>query len=137
MLDRRVARLGAARQKAHGDGVASRWRERQPLLPRPIAQQRIGHLNEATSAVADQRVGPDRAAMVEIDQDLQAARDDVVRFSSLDVGNETDTARIMLVARVVEALSLRQSHRVCSSPDAVDEIRPRAFLAAAQTQSYA
>jgi hypothetical protein len=62
------------------------------LLPRPIAQQRIRHLNEATGAVADQRVGPDRAAMVEIDQDLQTARNDVLRFSSLDVGDETDAA---------------------------------------------
>jgi hypothetical protein len=49
--------------------------------------------------------------MVEVDEDLQPACDEVVRFSSLDVGDETDTARIMLVARVVEALSLRQSHR--------------------------
>jgi len=30
--------------------------------------------------------------MVEIDQDLQTARDDVMRFSSLDVGDETDAA---------------------------------------------
>jgi hypothetical protein len=57
--------------------------------------------------------------VVEIDQDLQTARYDVVRFSPLDVGDETDAARIMLVARVVEPLSLRQCHRVCSSPKAV------------------
>ena len=40
--------------------------------------------------------------MVEIDQDLQAALDDVVRFSPFDIGDETDAAGIMLVARIVE-----------------------------------
>jgi hypothetical protein len=57
--------------------------------------------------------------MVEIDQDLQAARDDLVRFSSFDVGDEADAARIMLVPRVVESLSPWQCHRVSSSPKAV------------------
>jgi hypothetical protein len=56
-------------------------------------------------------VGPNRAAMVEIDEDLQPARYDVVRFWSLDVGDETDTARIMLVAQVIKTLSFLQSHR--------------------------
>ena len=107
MLDRDGARLLVPRQKAHRDGIAAGLGKCQPCRARPIAQQRVRHLDEAAGPVADQRVGPDRAAMVEIDQDLQAARDDVVRFSSLDVGDETDTARIMLVARVVEALSLQ------------------------------
>ena len=119
MLDRDGARPLVPRQKAHRDGITAGLGKGQPLPRRPVAQQRVRHLNEAAGPVADQRIGPDGAAMVEIDQDLQPARDDVVRFSSLDVGDETDAARIMLVARVVEALSLRQSHRVCSSPKAV------------------
>ena len=119
MLDRDGARPLLPGQKAHRDRVPAGLGKGQPLARRPIAQQRIRHLDEAAGPVADQRVGPDGAAMVEIDQDLQTARDDVVRFSSLDVGDETDAARIMLVARVVESLSLRQCHRVCSSPKAV------------------
>ncbi len=120
MPDGDGARSLLPRQKAHRDGIAARRRQGQALPVRPIAQQRVGHLDQAAGAVADQRVGADRAAMVEIDQDLQPARDDIVRFSSLDIGDETDTARIMLVARVVETLSLGQCHRGCSSPDVVD-----------------
>ena len=69
-----------------------------------MAQQRVRHLDHAAGAVADQRVGADRAAMVEIDEDLQPAADDIVRFSALDVGDKADAARIVLVARIVEAL---------------------------------
>src|SRR5262249_4492627 len=114
------------RQKAHSDGIASGRRQSQALSVRPIAQQRVGHLDQTAGPVADERVGSDRAAMVEIDQDLQSARDDIVRFSSLDIGDETDTARIMLVARVVETLSLGQCHRRCSSPGFVDTKLPGA-----------
>ena len=96
------------------------------MARRPIAQQRIRHLNEAAGPVADQRVGSDGAAMVEIDQDLQTARDDVVRFSPLDVGDETDAARIMLVARVVESLSLGQCHRYALHPKQLAQASPRA-----------
>src|SRR5262249_42019346 len=120
MLNGDGTRPRVPRQKAHRDRIPSGLGQAQPLPPRPIAQQRVRHLNETAGPVTDERVGPDRAAMVEIDQDLQTARDDIVRFSPLDVGDETDTARIMLVARVVEALSPWQSHRVCSSPRLVD-----------------
>ena len=71
-----IARCLVARQKAHGDGIAAGRRQRETLRARPIAQQRVRHLDQAAGAVADQRVGPDRAAMIEIDQDLQAALDD-------------------------------------------------------------
>src|SRR5205814_1755165 len=43
------------------------------------------------------------AATVEVDEDLQAAADDVVRFSALDIDDKADAARIMLVARIVES----------------------------------
>jgi hypothetical protein len=72
-----------------------------------MAQQRVGHLDQDAGTVSDQGVGADRAAMIEVDQDLEAARDDVVRFSAADMSDETDTARIVLVARVIEALSPR------------------------------
>ena len=118
MLDvghRDRARLVVVRQKAHRDRIAARRRQDEALSARPIAQQRVRHLDQAAGAVADQRVGPDRAAMVEIDQDLQPASDDVVRFPSLDVDDETDAAGIMLVAGVVEALSFWQCHNECSA----------------------
>jgi len=119
VLDRDGARTLIPWQEAHRDGIAAEGRQGQALPMRPIAHQRIGHLDQAARSVTNQRIGPDRAAMVEIDQDLQTARDDVMRFSSLDVGDETDAARIVLVAWVVETLSLGRCHRGCSSPDVV------------------
>src|SRR5277367_4295653 len=116
------ARCLVARQKAHGDGIAAGCRQRQTLGTRPIPQQCIRHLDQAAGAIPDQRVGPDRAAMVKIDQDLQSALDDIVRFSSLYIGDETYAARVVLVARIVKTLSARQCHRVCSSPSVVSRI---------------
>src|SRR5204862_2045574 len=78
---------------------------------RPMAQQLIRHLDHAAGAVADQRIRADRAAVIEVDEDLQAALDDVVRFSAFDVNDKADAARIMLVARIVESpIGLRCRH---------------------------
>src|SRR3954470_20974651 len=103
MLDRYLACGLIHRQKAHGDGVAAGLRQFAPAPLRPIAQQRVRHLDHEASAVPDQRIGADRAAMVEVDEDLQAATYDVVRFSPLDIGDKSDTARIVLVATIVES----------------------------------
>ena len=105
MRDRDGARLLVHRQKAHRHGVAAGRRQFEAALAGPMAQQRVRHLDHAAGAVAHQRVGADRAAMVEIDEDLQPAADDIVRFSALDVRDKADAARIVLVARIVEALS--------------------------------
>jgi hypothetical protein len=111
MADGELARGLLLRQEAHRDGVAPERRQLQPHLVGPVTQQAIGHLDQAAGAVAHQRVGADRAAMVEIDQDFQPAADDLVRLAALDVGHETDPARIVFVAWIVEALALRKSHR--------------------------
>jgi hypothetical protein len=76
----------------------------------PSAQQGVGGLDHAARAVAHQRIGADGAAMVEIDQDLQALAHDGVRFPPLDVGHEADAAGIVFVAWVVQSLLLRQCH---------------------------
>ena len=49
--------------------------------------------------------------MGQINQQLQALLDDVVAFLSLDIRDEADTARVVLVARVVKPLRLRKSFR--------------------------
>src|SRR5206468_3433944 len=64
--------------------------------------------------VADQRVRAARAAMVEICEHEQAVANDVVRPLAFDVRNESDTARIVLVGRIVKALLLGQSGHVRS-----------------------
>ena len=68
LLDDDVARLGLARQEAHGDGVVARLRQGHAGALRPVAQQSVGNLDQAAGAVADQRIGTDRAAMIQIDK---------------------------------------------------------------------
>ncbi len=111
MLDGDGLRLFLARQETHGDGIMPGRRQDLALLRRPIAQQRVRNLNQTAGAVADQGIGADRAAMIQVEQDLQAAADDVVRLSALDVHDEADAASVVLVAGVVKSLSLRQAHR--------------------------
>ena len=107
-----------ARQEAHRHGVVAGFRQGQFIFRRPVAQQFVGDLDQAAGAVANQRIGTDRAAMVEVDQNLQALANDLVRFLALDIGDEAHAACIVLVARVVEALrfwralSHRQVHLV-------------------------
>ena len=51
-----------------------------PCLPHLVAEERVGDLDQDAGAVAQQRVGADRAAVRQVLQDLQALLDDGVRF---------------------------------------------------------
>ncbi|HPU15225.1 MAG TPA: hypothetical protein PK808_04000 [Polymorphobacter sp.] len=53
--------------------------------------------------------------MIEIDQDLQALRNDIMGLFPLDIGNETHAARIVLVAGIIKALLDGRGHRNSSS----------------------
>ena len=64
----------------------------------------VGDLGQHAAAVAEGRIGADRAAMVEIDQDLKALLEDGVRLAVLHVGHKADAAGIVLLRRVVEAV---------------------------------
>ncbi len=117
VTDRKIARRIVARQKTHRDGITPEFGQAQATALRPIAQQRVRHLDQAPGAVTDQGIGADRTAVIEIYQDLQAALDNVVRFSPFDIGDETDAAGVMFVARIVKSLSPGRGHIGCSSPD--------------------
>jgi hypothetical protein len=73
-----------------------------------FGEEAMRYLHENAAAVAELGICPDRAAVVEIDEDLQALGDDRVRPAVRHVGDEADAAGIMLVARIVEALCRRQ-----------------------------
>src|SRR6185312_2080271 len=60
----------------------------------------VRDLNENTSAVAGQRVRADRAAMLEVLENLERAFDDGVRFLALEIGDESHTARVPLEPRI-------------------------------------
>ena len=80
------------------------------------AVELVGDLDQDAGAVAHQLVGADRAAVVEVLEDLQALLDDVVRLAALDVGHEADAAGVVLRApgrtgRALAALAVRQGSR--------------------------
>ena len=54
-------------------------------------------------AVTHQLVGPDRAAVVEVGEDLQPLLDDAMRAQALDVGHEANAAGVVFVRRLVQA----------------------------------
>ena len=105
-----LARLGFARQKAHRHGIAARLRQGDTGLFRPVAEQGVGDLDEDTGAIPDQGICPHRAAMVQVNQELQALADNFVGLFAFDIGDKADAARIMFVARIVQALFRRKAH---------------------------
>jgi hypothetical protein len=60
-------------------------------------------LDQHAATVARLGIGADRAAVLEVVQDLQAVGDDAMAFRVGDIGDEADAARIVLEARVLEA----------------------------------
>ena len=79
---------------------------------RPLAEQCVGDLDQDAGTVAEQRIGPDRAAMVEVVKDFQGLGDDRMAFLPADMSNEAHSARVMLMLTVVQALGLGKPHSI-------------------------
>ena len=67
------------------------------------------HLHEDAGAVAGVLLAAAGAAVLQVDEDLQRLADDVVRLAVLEIDDEADAAGIVLVARIVQTLLVRQS----------------------------
>ena len=81
--------------------------KRQPLRPAGLAQEHVRQLDQDAGAVALQRIGARRAAMRQVLEDRERLRDDRVRLLALDVRDEPEAARIVLVRRVIKTLAAR------------------------------
>ena len=66
--------------------------------------ERVGHLQQDAGAIAGIGFAAAGAAVVEVLQYLDRLLEDPVRLVALDVDDETDSASIVFVARIVEAL---------------------------------
>ena len=93
-----------ARQEQHADAVIARLGQIDADVGADRAQMGIRHLDQDSRPVARQRVRADRAAVGQVLQNLQALLDDPVALPVPYVDDESDPARIVLVARVVEPL---------------------------------
>jgi len=80
------------------------------VLLRPAAEQGVGNLDEDARTVAQQRIGADRSAVIEVFEDLQRLGDDRMAFLPTDMGDEAHSAGIVLISRIVQALSLGKLH---------------------------
>jgi hypothetical protein len=109
------------RQEDHPDAVLAGGRQRHALARHLLAQEVVGNLGEDACAVAHQRIGSHRAAVVQVEQDLQALLDDAVALLALDVGHEADAAGVVFVGGVVETLRVGGDARLerPASPPAV------------------
>src|SRR5690606_32439579 len=70
---------------------------------RLLGEKPVGDLGQDAGAVAGVVLGPGRAAVLEVDQELDALRDDVVGTFPLDVHHEPDAAGIVLKTWVVQS----------------------------------
>ena len=99
--DAQLAVLGVARQEDVAGGVIARDRQVETA---DCAEERVGDLDEDAGPVAVERIRAGGAAVVEVLEDEHAARDRLMRLLALDVGDEADAARVVLIGRVVQAL---------------------------------
>ncbi len=79
-------------------------RQLDPDLAALAHEEIVRDLHENAGAVTGLLVAPARAAVGEIDEDLERLVDDVVGFDALQVAHEAHAAGVALVARVVESL---------------------------------
>ena len=92
------------RQEHHADAVFAGRRQLDALLGHLVAEVLVGNLDQDAGAVAHQRVGADRAPVVQVLQDQQALLDDRMALVALDMGDETDAAGIVFIGGIVQTL---------------------------------
>ncbi len=97
------------RQKNHPDAILALGRQRETQLGAFAREKLVWNLDQDASAVAGLRIATASAAVREVDEDLQALGDDVVRLGALDINDEANTAGIVFVSWIVETLLNRES----------------------------
>ena len=110
LLDGDVARLLVQGQETHGHRIMASLGKVDRGRVRPVTQQGIGNLDQNPGAVSHEGIGTHGTPVVQVDENLQTAGHDFVRFAPLDVGDKTHPARVMLVARIVQTLLLWSPH---------------------------
>ena len=92
------------RQEHHADAVLAGRRQGESELGAFAAEELVRDLDQDARAVAGLRIAAAGAAMRQVDEDLNAFGDDVVRRLAVDVDDKADSAGVVLVARIVQSL---------------------------------
>ena len=86
-------------QEHHAHAVFARSGQGE-AQPRAFAlEKRVRNLNQDARAVAGLRIAAAGAAVRQVDQNLDALQDDVVRLPAFDIGDKADAAGVVLVLR--------------------------------------
>ncbi len=96
------------RQEHHADAVLAGWRQREAQAGALAREELMRDLDQQAGAVAGHRIAAAGAAVRQVDQDLDALEDDVVRLFPFDVGHKADAAGVALAGGVIQALRGRQ-----------------------------
>jgi hypothetical protein len=102
-----VDRPGAGQEDQAGGVFAGR---RQGEVD-DVAVEGVRHLEHDPGPVAGGRLGTPRAAVVEPAQRGQPFHHNLMGPTTMDIGDERDATRVVLVCRVVKPLRVRLSHR--------------------------
>ena len=105
-----MALRGVRREEEHAHPIPAAGRQLDASVGACAAQEGVGHLDEDAGAVTRTRVAPGRATVREVVQKVQSLPHDLVRSTPLEVRDEPDAARVMLVRGVVEALPWRRAY---------------------------
>ena len=89
--------IGVVREEDQAGAIASGRRQVDRQTSAFLAEEPIRHLEEDAGAVPGVRLTPARAAMLQVDEHLQRLLHDGVRLLALDVRDEPDAARVVLV----------------------------------------
>ena len=102
-----LARSRLARHEKLADRVMALRRKVEAQLGAFRREERMRDLGQHAAAVAERGIRAHRAAVVEVDQNLQALFEDVMRLAVLHVGHKANAAEIMLFGGIVEPLGGR------------------------------
>jgi hypothetical protein len=91
-------------QEDHANAVTSGlWQSKTEFLAL-AGEEFVGNLNEDAGTISGFRVAAARSAVRKVQKNLNSLADDVVTLFPGNTGYEPDTAGVMLVRGVVEAL---------------------------------
>src|SRR5260370_3208899 len=101
------ALLGIHRKKYHAYAVFARRRQSESNARAFAGKERVWNLNQDAGPVASFRIAATRAAMGEVDQDLNALQHNVVRFLAINAVNISNAAGLVFDPRAILSLRLR------------------------------
>jgi len=82
-------------------------RQLETDLGRLACKESVRDLHQDAGAVTSTRIGTDRAAMLQIAENVERVENDLMRLLAFYVGDKADPARILFETRIVHALSRR------------------------------